>query len=440
MTLVDVLSSMNDWDAPCSDSGRPRLAMQQLKQYLRQDQAVVLKGVRRCGKSTLLKQCIAQLCHAGVDPKACLYVLLEDPALSNELNSGFLEQMLQSYRDHVYPDGKPFLFLDEVQAVPAWEKWVRKILEQKAAHVFITGSSAKLLSRELGTVLTGRHFSFEIFPLSFREFLDFKSYALPGKLQWSKQKNRIRNLLNQYLQFGGFPEVVLFDDPQKKERLLKQYFEDMMFRDIVKRHEIRDVHTLQRLAQYYQSNIARLSTYNKLKHAMGIPQDVVSTYTSYLSEAYLIAEVSKFSFKLAQQTYSARKIYSVDTGLRNAVSFRYSEDWGLLFENAVFGQLRVLASLGNGFEIYYAQEKQEVDFLIKQGTAITHLIQVFAGSVLLDDLKHRELQSLIHAMEIYPKTKAILITDDQEDIVKTKQGVIRIIPLWKWLLQGGSDF
>ncbi|MGM0682451.1 MAG: ATP-binding protein, partial [Thermodesulfobacteriota bacterium] len=264
--LFEIVSNYNRfWSGEGLDAGVERDILGPVVRQLSGREVIVLKGVRRSGKSTLMNQVIRHLLAGGADPHQILRVNLEEPLLAMEYSIELLEQIYRTYREKINPEGHCWLFLDEIQNIPGWESWVRGRGETEKIKVFVTGSSARMLSRDIGTKLTGRQISFEIFPLSFQEFLRFNEVVVSTETDYIGRKPLIRKLFEQYMQYGGFPEVVLKKEDEDKSLLLKSYFDDIVYRDITARHEIRDIANLRNLAVYMLTNTARLTSVNKLK-------------------------------------------------------------------------------------------------------------------------------------------------------------------------------
>ena len=429
-TIFDALNKWNAWDKTALDAGFPREIVHSIAPFLDGPEIIALKGVRRSGKSTVMLQLMNYLLKKGARPGDILYLNFEEPLFYENRGQNIIERIFRIYRERVNPGRFAYVFLDEVQEIPHWEKWVRTNVDLKQVKIIVTGSSSGLLGTEYSTLLTGRNVSFTVYPLNFREFLDFKGlggYSDPITL--GKNKDLIRNALREYMQFGGFPEAVLRDKPEQKEKLLKQYFEDILYRDIVWRHKVRDIATLKNIAMIYMTEISNLSSYTRIKNSLGVPLDVVRSYSSFLDETYLVKEVKKHSFKVKEQLRNPKKVYAIDTGIRNAVSYRFSEDFGRLAENVVF-----LSLLPMEKEIYYYKGTGEVDFVVKKGMSTESLIQVsMAGSDRKID--ERELKSLIEGMESLRVRDGYVVTEDYEETISAGKNTIKAVPLWKWLLQ-----
>ncbi len=365
--LLEILANNNSfWRTGKLHAGIQRDLLSSCLKQVESKEAVVLKGVRRSGKSTLLFQVIQSLIQQGTAPKQILWVNLEEPLFAAEASVDLLEQIYRAWRENICPEGKGYLFLDEIQNIPGWESWVRGRQDSEDIKIFTTGSSASILSREIGSKLTGRQVSFEVYPLSFVEYLRFKGVEVDCELDYLSQKSMIRHFFQEYMQFGGFPEVVLQEDNENKQLLLKNYFNDILHRDIVARHEIRDIVNLQNLAIFLLTNNARLTSVNKLKSNFSISQDKTENYLSAILESYLVFQLRKFDWSLKNVQRHGFKPYAIDTGLRNRVAFSFTADTGWLAENMLHNHLR-----RNHEEVYFTTDGTETDFVVKQGMRIT---------------------------------------------------------------------
>ena len=428
--LYEIISSYNRfWSTGSIDAGITRDLLPVCLQQWDSKEVVVLKGVRRCGKSTLMAQVIRELLARNVQSTAILRINLEEPLFSAEYSVELLEQIYRTYRERVQPEGKCWLFMDEVQNIPGWESWVRGRSETEDMKIFVTGSSSQMLSREIGTKLTGRHVSFEVFPLSFHEFLRFNSLEVESELVYMARKSVFRKLFNDYLKYGGFPEVVLKERSEDKELLLKNYFEDLLYRDIVTRYEIRDVANLRNLAVYLLTNIAKLTSITKLKNNFTISQDKTENYVSAIMESYLLFQLQMFSYSLKSTMRAGFKPYAIDTGLRNRVAFAFSEDLGWLVENVVFCHLK-----RHHEEVYYHSSGGETDFVVKEGMKITKRIQVWYEDVSKIVVPDRELACFRTPLEEHEGAETILLTNDYEDVIEIGAARVQCIPIVKFLL------
>ncbi len=364
--------------------------------------ALIISGIRRCGKSTLLQQVLKR------DKQNALYLNFEDPRLVNFELSDF--QLL----DNIITESKSdVLFFDEIQIVDRWELYIRQKLDADF-KVLITGSNASLLSRELGTKLTGRHITKELFPFSYREFLAFKSLP-PYINSWQK-----------YVDTGGFPEYVRTNNTD----ILNVLFQDILNRDIIVRYGIRDVLSFKRLAVYLISNAGNLVTANKLQQPLGINTNTILEYFSYLADSYLINFVPKFSYSLKVQAVNPRKVYVIDPGIIKIASNSFTKDLGHLLENMVYWHLRQ-----SGNDIYYFNENgAECDFVVTKNDRIEQLIQVCYD--LSPENREREQRGLREAMNFFHTDKGLIITYNQKDAYMQDGLQIKVIPAYEYLYFG----
>ena len=428
--LLEIISSYNRfWNTGSIDAGITRDILPACLGQLDSREVIVLKGVRRSGKSTLMAQVIRELLARGVQPTTILRVNLEEPLFSSEYSIELLEQIYRTYRERVNPEGKCWLFMDEVQNVPGWESWVRGRSETEAIKIFVTGSSSQMLSREIGTKLTGRNVSFEVYPLSFQEFLRFKNLVVVTDIDYMGRKALVRKFFSDYLKYGGFPEVVLKELNDDKELLLKNYFEDMLYRDIVTRYEIRDVANLRNLAVYLLTNVAKQTSITKLKNNFTISQNKTENYVSAIMESYMLFQVQMFSYSVKSTMRGGFKPYAIDTGLRNRVAFAFSEDMGWLVENVIFCQLK-----RHYEEVYYHSNGEDTDFVVKEGMKISRRIQVWYEDVSTTVIPDRVLACFQKQLAGHESAESILVTNDYEDVAAIGTVRVQCIPVAKFLL------
>lgn len=423
--LFEILHEWNIWDGKQLAAGFERELTKKVVTFFDVPEVVVLKGVRRSGKSTLMFQLINELLKQGRKPTEILYVNFEEPIFAGETDLSLLNEIYTTYREYLNPKGPAWLFLDEIQRIHGWERWVRGVKEKERIKIFVTGSSSALLSKEFSSLLTGRHISFDVFPLSYREFLKFKGVeGEVGKNVFGK-KRELKFHLEEYIKWGGFPEVVLNKNALVKRTLLKQYFEDIVYRDIVSRFNIRDIISLKRLAVYYTTNIGNKISFRKLGRDLDVPADVIRKYSSFLAESYLVNFVPIFSYSLRKQMRNEKKVYTVDSGIRNAVGFIFSKDRGRNIENIVYLEL-----LRRGYDIFYWEDTHEVDFLCEMDRK-KGLINVFSDGY---DLKARERKGVVDAANSLGIKSVTIITEDIAEKIREKAVQIEILPLYRWLL------
>ena len=316
-----------------------------------------------------------------------------------------------------------YIILDEIQNIKNWELFVNRLRRTK--KVILTGSNSKLLSGELSTHLTGRYLDLELFPFSFREFLLTKKFK-EAKAYTTREKAELIKYVNEYLQIGGFPEAYKFG-----KAIISRIYEDIVTKDILLRYDITKKEELKKLAQYLITNSSQEASFSKIAKFLGVKHvSTLSNWVSYLEQAFLIFRIERFDYKLKQQFISPKKIYCIDTGIVNSVSFSFTENKGRMIENAVAIELQRRRSRFS--KVYYWKDYQqnEVDFIIKNEKKIEELIQVTYAST-KEDIKERELHALNKASKELKCKKSIIITWDYE----TTENNVMFIPLWKWLLQ-----
>ena len=430
--IIDVLKNWNIWGGVnLARDTVPRLTLPEISRFIPDRQILALIGIRRAGKSTLMFQLMKKLVNRGTRENDLLYINFEEPLFTQYLSLDLLDNILTAFREIVRPSGKIFLFLDEIQDIPSWERWIRVRTDQ-GVKVIISGSSSKLLSSELGTLLTGRQISFHVHPFSFREFIFSQGVHTENLLDTLKQKAEIGGLLHDYLKWGGFPEAVLITDEHKKRILLTQYFEDILYKDIAFRHGLKDINLLKKLGVYALTNIGNKVSYSRLAKDMALPSvETVRHYFSFLQEAFLLYELPKFSFKYREQVKTPRKLYAADVGMRNSVAFRFSQDIGRLAENFVFLELK-----RRGYEVFYFQKKHELDFYARHESEDALLINV-AWEIGGRTTRQRELAGLQEAMAELGVRNGLLLTERTEEEIKTQQGNIAVRPLWLWAIETG---
>jgi predicted AAA+ superfamily ATPase len=263
----------------------------------------------------------------------------------------------------------------------------------------------------------------------------FNGITVESEIEALSKRVEVKRLLDEYLEYGGFPEVALSDKKARKKMLL-DYVEDIITKDVAERHKVKEKEKLRSLARYYLTNTSTKISFNKLKNLLSIPLRTVERFSYYLEESYLVLFLKRFSFKVREQDKSARKVYSIDVGLSNALGFKFSQDLGRIMENTVFLELIKKNSGNPDFEIYYWQnpQQQEVDFIVKYGRHVKQIIQV-CRNIHDPDAKKRELRALLKASVELKCSNLLVITEDREGEEKTQQKKIKYIPLWKWLLQ-----
>lgn len=398
-----------------------------IETFIKFKEVVMITGTRRGGKSSLMKLiCDDLIKKYQVPPSNILYLNFEDERFI-DFNTGDFSQIYELYLQINKPIGRQYFFLDEIQNVAGWERWVNRLYENENIKIFITGSNASLLRSEISTALTGRNRVITNFPFSFREFLVFKNYRLEENDFYQTEKRAIiKSFFQEYLKLGGYPEIVKINDPT----LLEQYFKDIIYRDILSRYSIKKIKEIRELCLFLASNLGSIHSYNKLLSLIGVKSiNTVKSYLEILEEVFLFFQINLFDYSIKRQIYNPSKIYIIDTALGNSISFKFSENIGHIYENLVFLELK-----RRNKEIYYWKSKKgkEVDFVIKRGLDIEEAIQV---SYNLNDKKtlDREIESLLMAKDEFRIKYLTIITEDEDMEKEIGNTKIKIIPLWKWL-------
>jgi len=396
---------------------------------LNQREIIIITGVRRGGKSSLMRLISNDLIEKyDILQDNILYLNFEDERFTYfDIND--FEQVYEIFLELYHPVGRKYFFLDEIQNVKGWEKWLNRLYEFEDLKIFVTGSNATLLSSEIATVLTGRNRQLIVYPFSFNEFLSLRNYSITEKDFYLREKRiEIKRLFDEYLKLGGFPEVLKISD----NTLLEQYLKDIIYRDVIARYSIRNIKEIKELTLFLASNIGTIQSYNNLREMINVKSlNTIKNYLEMLENVFLFFKIDLFSFSVKKQIYNPSKIYSVDSALSNAIAFKFSENMGHIYENIVFIELQ-----RKNKEVFYWKSKRgrEVDFVIKSGLKIDEAIQV-CFSFTDKKTRDRELESLLSAKNELNVDNLVMITEDEKGEEVIDGVTIRIIPLWKWLLQ-----
>lgn len=399
------------------ETGVERAQLIEIERALPSPHAVVISGLRRVGKSTLL----AQFAHR-LGEEQFYYVNFEDDRFlgfqaedANDLYQALVE---------LFGERKVFI-IDEVQNVPGWEHFVRRLMDQ-GVKFFITGSNAALLSRELGTRLTGRYIPIELFPFSFAEFLQFMEHTIPDlSRQTTIEMARLQQRLDDYLRLGGIPEPLKYPELP----LLRTLYDDILYRDIATRYRIEEVRALKELAFYLMSNPTSPVSFNKLKDQLRLGSvNTIKNYIEYLENSWLIFTMNVYDYSVKRQQIAAKKVYSIDTGLINAIGFSFSANTGKLMENAAFLALR-----RKTHEIYYytTPAGYEVDFYLPESGQLVQVAQNMEHPV----TRERETRALVDAMEALGLTSGLILSGSNAETITRDGFRITTRSLAEWLLE-----
>lgn len=380
-------------------------------------EVLVISGVRRCGKSVLMQQI-----RAGQAEQDYCLCFDDDRLLHFEVSD--FQTMCDVFAED-FGMQKTF-YLDEVQLIEGWERFVDRLYSHHN-KVFITGSNAYLLSKELGTLLTGRHLTQELWPMSLLEFMELRNETWQkNDLYTTAGKAKLVNLQNAYLKEGGFPQYLQTRNP----RYLKELYNDIIYRDIVARHKLPSDRQIREVTYYLASNFTHRFTYLSVAKATGIKSsETVLDYIRYLEEAYLVCVLTKYDYKVGEQLKSPKKIYFIDNALVGQIGFSFSGNMGPRLENAVYVELR-----RQEHEVFYYQDKWECDFIVRENANIVKAYQVTV-SLADTETRQREMNGLVSAMDAFGLTEGTVITQDEsEELILDDGKAIHVIPFYKWCL------
>lgn len=410
---------------------RQILSDEKFKKSLYQtSEIIIVTGVRRAGKSYLMRLIWQQIKDKKkIDNNQFLYFNFEDEKLINFQARDF-ELLLESYLElyEVNKDKDIYFFFDEIQNIQGWDKFLNRLRESKKYKVFVTGSNATLLSKEISSKLTGRNIQLQLYPFSWSEFLktQFPNFR-DDDLYDKEKKAKVFKFFNEYLKLGGFPEVVI----TKQRFLLQEYLQSIIYRDIVLRYNIKYKVHLQEIVNFLIANMTHRISLNNVAAMTGIKNiNTVKNYLGYLENSFLFYSMPKYSYSLRQQIYNPDKLYICDLGMYNELSFRFSENKGKILENFVFMELK------RKYEgVYYGEDKdyREIDFVVVRNNKIDQLIQC-AWDISNNLTKQREVGSLIKAMDKFNIKEGIVITYDFEGQEKIEDKIVNFIPAWKYFL------
>lgn len=389
-------------------------------------------GSRRAGKTFYFFQLIDHLLKS-TSIENIIYVNFEDERLSTEAKD--LQYLVDAYFE-LYPEQNSplFFFFDEIQYITGWEKFVRRLYDTVSKNIFLTGSSSKLLNKEIAYSLRGRSITYELFPLSFSEYLRFINVEISNSFS-TRQKSIIQNKFERYLTGGGFPELVSAEE-QLKPRIFQSYFEVMIYRDIIERYKIASITSLKIFIKKCMANTSNKLSINKLfnelkSQGVKTSKDTLYLFTEYVQDCYLLFLVNKYSESLSIQSVSDKKIYCIDNGLANAVSFKFSEDRGRMLENLVFLEMK-----RRGEEVYYYSNKVECDFVVSRKNKIVQAVQVtkalHSGNI------EREIAGVSEAIKVFDLECGLILTEEDASLPRGIDVKIEIKPVWRWLLESSG--
>lgn len=427
--IIAVLNDWNYWNREITGVKNRPFYDKKIAKFINKDEIVVIKGIRRCGKSTLMLNQIKTLIKSGVAKENILFINLEDPRFVNHLDTGLLEDIKNTYLEYLNPSAKPYIFLDEIQNIPYWEKWVNKEYELKKSFLSITGSNSSMLSSEIATVLSGRYISVDVYPLSFEEFIAFNNVSIKSKLDLVDKKIELSRYLEQFIKYGGFPKTLEYKEGEIKE-LLTTYKDSILLKDIVARFKLKNFHTLEEIAAFLLSNSGIIQSISKLKNNFGISFDMARDYVEYLKKAYMVYEIKKFNYSLKKQNVNDKKYYSCDLGLSNIFRVANLQTRGDDLETIVFLELK-----RRGFELHYYKTSNdlECDFIVSFDNAIVELVQV-SKSVKDEKTLTREIAPFaktIEELKLATDIKCTIVTEDNSGKIDS----IEILNIQEFLIK-----
>ncbi len=395
---------------------------------------VSIIGPRRAGKTYFLYQQMKQLLQQGVAKTSLLYLNLEDPRLIGITFKDIREIIKIQWELYPAALSKLYLFIDEPQNVPKWEIAIRS-LHDEGFIIWITGSSSKLLSKEIATSLRGRTLSYPILPFSFREFLRIKRVSFDFKALSSPEKSKLGNLLQEYLIYGGFPEIIQEADPQIKLKIIEEYLNLIIYKDIVERYKLRNSQLVKWLIKAMISSFSKELSIHKLyltlkSQGVKVSKNTLYMYISILEDSFFGLLLPKFSYSIRKKELGITKLYLSDISFFKLIET--TADSGRVMENMVF--LELFRRKKPLMEIFYwkNQQQEEVDFVVKEKKSV-QLIQV-CTDISNPDTKKRELRALHKASDQLRCSDLLIITPDYEGQENLEEKKVVYIPLWKWLM------
>lgn len=397
---------------------------------------VTIPGVRRCGKSSRMENVINDLLASGVDRKRFLWVSFDDERLVN-MKADDLQLIIEAYRE-MYPEiemSAVYIFFAEIQLIENWEYFVLRLFKHYTKNIYISGSNATMLSGELKSALRGWPQEEETFPLSFKEYCLFKGLDTQSRLE--ADEAMLRNAFKAFNTEGGFPEVVLTANRLQKTRLLQNYFDTMLLKDLVEHYNVSNIEVLRYLLKRIMANLTKPTSIRNIhgdvkSRGLKVSKDAMYDWATYACDIFMFIRISSYSKSLQKMESSSPKYYCIDNGLRDAVLMPQSDDEGKKLENTVFLQLyRQRSPLDR---IFYYKGVGECDFVVQSGIEIVQLIQV-TWEMNDDETRRREIDGLIEAAKVTGCKNLYIITADTSEEITHESGLkIHVIPAWRWLL------
>lgn len=398
-------------------------------------QMVTVSGVRRCGKSSMMKIVANKLISIGIERERILWINFDDERLDG-MKSEELDEVIQAYRE-MFPDielATVYIFFDEIQYVEKWELFVMRLYKSYCKNIYLSGSNAKMLSSQIATALRGWPIEFEAFPLSFSEYLSFKDIKVSQYTEEGKAK--LISLCREYLHSSAFPEIVLMPEKSLQIRKVQSYFNTMLFRDLMEHYSLSNPDTVRYFLKRLMLNITKPTSINAIfndikSQGKKIDKNKLYDLAEMTCEIFMFFKVNRWSASMINENNRQPKYYFIDNGMRNAVVMPQSDDDGKLLENAVYLHLR--RTLDPSKKITYFNEEVECDFVVQQDEHIEQLIQV-CWTLNDDKTIQREIRGLKVASKITNCRNCTIVTFDESDEILHEDLNVRVIPIWKWLL------
>lgn len=403
---------------------------------LNEGKIVTIPGVRRCGKTSRMESTVNDLLASGVERERFLWISFDDERLVR-MTSDDLDLIIEAYRE-MFPDmemSSVYMFFDEIQLIEGWEYFVMRLYKHYSKNIYISGSNATMLGSELKTVLRGWPEEEETLPLSFKEYCSFKGIKTDSWLE--SDIARLRNAFFEYNNEGGFPEVVLTQNPLQKVKRLQTYFDTMLLKDLVEHYALSNIEVLRYYLKHIMGNLTKPTSIRAIhgdikSRGLKVSKDDLYDWANHACDIFMFLRVPNYSKSLQKIESSQPKYYCIDNGLRDAVLLPLSDDDGKKLENTVFLQLYRQRSPVD--RIFYYHGKGECDFVVQRGVEICRLIQV-TWDMGDEETRRREINGLIEAAEATGCDNLFIITSDSSEEINLGDGkVIHVLPAWRWLL------
>lgn len=397
---------------------------------------ITIPGVRRCGKSTLMEIAINNLVQSGVARERILWLGFDDERLRN-MTSEELDEVVTSYME-MFPDiaiRETYMFFDEIQLIKDWEYFVLRLYKTYCKNIYVCGSNATMLSRELSSALRGYPLEYETYPLSFNEYCRFKEISTNSYLE--RDRARLRIAFEAYNQESAFPEIVLTPSKSEQLKLLHGYFDTMLLKDLAEHYKISNISVVRYFVKRIMANLTKPTSINAIykdikSQGLKVGKDDLYLWANYICDIFMFVRISKYDRSLVKEQKSLDKYYCIDNGLRGAVLMPQSDDNGKKLENTVFMQLNRMKLPSD--KIYYYQGNSECDFVLQRGDRVVQLIQV-TWDMANENTRERELTGILEASLATGCNNLLIVTKEEETTITREGKQINVMPAWKWLLQ-----